>query len=117
MAPHIPFQADDDNEPTEAEASLEDSLNIKLVEHEKRKRILRRSTKALPAMANLHDETPLDSKKLSQDESSIDSDDITPQIEKLKMNRKSVGNKNAFLSALDKIRRAPTPLKSTSVQG
>ena len=85
------FQAENNNastEPTEPEVSLEDSLDVHLVEHEKRKRILRRGSKAAPKLPNFHNVSPSDSRKMpdADDESSIDNvDDLTPQIENLKM--------------------------------
>ena len=101
---------------------MEDSLDVHLVEHEKRKRILRRGSKAAPKLPNFHNVSPSDSRKMpdADDESSIDNvDDLTPQIENLKMNRnrrQPLGNKKAFLSELDKIRRAPTPMKQSNVE-
>ena len=101
---------------------MEDSLDVHLVEHEKRKRILRRGSKAAAKLPNFHNVSPSDSRKIpdADDESSIDNvDDLTPQIENLKMNRnrrQPLGNKKAFLSELDKIRRAPTPMKQSNVE-
>ena len=101
---------------------MEDSLDVHLVEHEKRKRILRRGSKAAPKLPNFHNVSPSDSRKIpdADDESSIGNvDDITPQIENLKMNRnrrQPLVNKKAFMSELDKIRRAPTPMKQSTVE-
>ena len=101
---------------------MEDSLDVHLVEHEKRKRILRRGSKAAAKLPNFHNVSPSDSRKIpdADDESSIDNvDDLTPQIENLKMNRnrrQPIGNKKAFLSELDKIRRAPTPMKQSNAE-
>ena len=101
---------------------MEDSLDVHLVEHEKRKRILRRGSKAAAKLPNFHNVSPSDSRKIpdADDESSIDNvDDLTPQIENLKMNRnrrQPLVNKKAFMSELDKIRRAPTPMKQSTVE-
>ena len=119
------FQVEDNNastEPTAPEVSLEDSLDVHLVEHEKRKRILRRGSKAAAKHPNFHNVSPSDSRTMpdADDESSIDNvDDLTPQIENLKMNRnrrQPLGNKKAFLSELDKIHRAPTPMNQSNVE-
>ena len=61
-------------------------------------------------MPTAHNETPLDPKENShQDDRSIAEEEEDITNEKLKINRKSVVTKKAFLSELDKIKRAPTP--------
>ena len=115
VAVPLPFRGEDENVSTESaeqEATLEDSMDVRLVEHEKRKRMLRRGSKAPAALKNFSHENSSHLEKPTDLEDNSKADiDATPQVAKLLNNRKPVANKRAFLSQLDKIKRAPTPMK------